>query len=95
MQKRTWLQVFVILFFGAILGSVVGELFGWLLPEGVVKTFFLAGVHFDLAGLFGNESGVITLNLVVISIKFGLTLVFNFVSLLGMATAYYFLRYFR
>jgi len=81
--------------FGAILGSVVGELFAWLLPEGVVKSFFLTGVHFDLAGLLGDQSGVITLNLVVVSVKFGLTIALNFVSLLGMATAYYFLRYFR
>jgi len=85
----------MVLFFGAIVGSVLGELFAWMLPEGVVKSFFLTGIHFDLAGLLGDQSGVITLNLVVISLKFGVTIVLNFVSLLGMAAAYYFLRYFR
>ncbi|MFQ6614284.1 MAG: DUF4321 domain-containing protein [Fidelibacterota bacterium] len=95
MQKRTWVQVFTVLFFGAIIGSVLGALFAWMLPEGVVKSFFLTGIHFDLAGLLGDQSGVITLDLVVISLKFGLTIVLNFVSLLGMAAAYYFLRYFR
>ncbi|NOZ75162.1 MAG: DUF4321 domain-containing protein [FCB group bacterium] len=95
MLKRSWIQVFMVLFFGAIVGSVLGELFAWMLPEGVVKSFFLTGIHFDLAGLLGDQSGVITLNLVVISLKFGVTIVLNFVSLLGMAAAYYFLRYFR
>ncbi|RMF06742.1 MAG: DUF4321 domain-containing protein [Candidatus Neomarinimicrobiota bacterium] len=95
MPKRSWKQIFTVLFFGAIIGSVLGELLGWLLPEGVVKSFFLTGVRFDLAGLFHQDSGVIILNLVVITLKFGLELIFNFTSLLGMAAAYYFLRYFR
>ncbi len=77
------------------MGTLLGELLGFVLPEGVVKDFFLTSVHFDLAGLVENETGVISLDLIMFTVKFGLKLIFNFTSLIGLATAYYFLRYFR
>ena len=95
MRKRSWGFITTGLLTGAIIGSWIGSFLGWILPEGVVKYFFNLGVTFDLAGLVGNESGVIVLNLVIITIKFGLSIAFNFTSLIGLATAYYFLRYFR
>jgi hypothetical protein len=76
-------------------GTLTGELLGWILPEGVVKDFFLTSVTFDLAGLVGNESGVIVMDLIMFTFKFGLTLKINFTSIIGIAGAYYFLRYFR
>jgi hypothetical protein len=45
--------------------------------------------------LAGQDSGVIVLNLIIFTVKFGLSLKFNFTSLLGLATAYYLLRFFR
>jgi hypothetical protein len=74
---------------------LLGNLLGWILPEGVVKDFFLLGVSFDLAGLVGDESGVIVIDLIIVTFKFGLSIALNFTSLIGLATAYYFLRYFR
>jgi len=68
---------------------------GWILPEGVVKDFFLTSVTFDFAGLAGNESGVIVLDLIMFTLKIGLLLKINFTSIIGIAAAYYFLRYFR
>ena len=65
------------------------------MPEGVVKQFFLTGIDIDLAGLAGYDSGVIVLNLIVLTLKFGLTVSLNFIGLVGLTTAYYFLRYFR
>ncbi|MEE3149550.1 MAG: hypothetical protein VX284_01070, partial [Candidatus Neomarinimicrobiota bacterium] len=50
--------IFLVLFFGAMIGTLLGELLGFLLPPGVVKDFFLTSVYFDLAGLFGNATGV-------------------------------------
>ncbi len=95
MKKRSWEYITLGLIFGALIGSLIGNILGWILPDGVVKDFFLLGVSFDLAGLAGNESGVIVLNLIIVTIKFGLSIAFNFTSLIGLATAYYFLRFFR
>lgn len=95
MLKRSIFFVFIVLVVGAMAGTLTGELLAWILPEGVVKDFFLTSVSFDLAGLVGNESGVIVLNLIMFTLKFGLSLKINFTSILGLAGAYYFLRYFR
>ena len=95
MKKRSWGYIALGLFFGALIGSLIGQLLGWILPEGVVKDFFLLGVSFDLAGLVGNESGVVVIDLIIIKFKFGVSIAFNFTSLIGLATAYYFLRFFR
>lgn len=95
MTKRSLALIALTLFIGAMAGTLTGELLGWILPEGVVKDFFLTSVTFDLAGLAGDESGVIVLNLIMFTLKFGLTLKINFTSIIGIAGAYYFLRYFR
>lgn len=95
MAKRSISLIIIGLVAGAVIGTLVGQFFGWVLPDGVVKDFFLTGINFDLAGMAGNESGVIVLNLVVVVLKFGFSMHFNFTSLIGLAVAYYFLRYFR
>jgi len=95
MTKRSIALVAITLFVGAMAGTLAGELLVWILPEGVVKDFFLTSVTFDLAGLVGNESGVIVLDLIMFTLKFGLALKINFTSIIGLASAYYFLRYFR
>ncbi len=95
MVKRSIFFVFIVLLIGAMAGTMAGELMAWILPEGVVKDFFLTSVSFDLAGLVGNDSGVIVLDLIMFTLKFGLSLKINFTSILGLAGAYYFLRYFR
>ena len=41
MNKRTVSLIILGVFTGAIIGGVLGELFGWMLPQGVVKEFFL------------------------------------------------------
>ncbi len=95
MTKRSIALVAITLCVGAMAGTLAGELLVWILPEGVVKDFFLTSVTFDLAGLSGNQSGVIVLNLIIFTLKFGLSLKINFTSIIGLASAYYFLRYFR
>ena len=95
MKKRSLSIIMIILFFGTMLGSIFGELIGWILPESVVKEFFLKSINFSLGGLIGDQNGVINLNLVMVSIQFGLKLTFNFCSIIGFSAAYYFLRYFR
>ena len=95
MNKRNLSLIILGLFVGAAIGGVLGNLLGWVLPEGVVKTFFLTSMSLALGGLAGNELGVIILDLKIITLKFGLAINLNFTSIIGLTSAYYILRYFR
>ncbi|MBL50956.1 MAG: hypothetical protein CMG57_03260 [Candidatus Marinimicrobia bacterium] len=95
MNKRNISLIIVGLFLGAIIGGVIGNIFGWMLPEGVVKDFFLTSLSLDIGGLASNELGVLILDLKIITLKFGLAMKFNFTSIIGLASGYYILRYFR
>ena len=94
-QKRSISFIFLVMFFGVVAGSILSQFVGAIFPPGVVKQFFLTGIELDLAGLSGFDSGVMVLNLIVLTLKFGLSVSLNFIGLVGLATAYYFLRYFR
>jgi|TARA_Y100000992_G_scaffold200146_1_gene136347 hypothetical protein len=95
MRNRDISLIIIGLFFGAVIGGVIGNLLGWSLPEGVVKDFFLTSLTFDIGSNIGDESGVVVINLGIIVFKFGLAVDFNFTSIIGLATSYYILRYFR
>ena len=95
LNKRSLSIIVLILFFGTLFGTLLGELLGWILPDSVVREFFLKSINFNLGSVVGKETGVVSLDLVMLTIKFGLNLTFNFTSIIGFATAYYFLRYFR
>jgi len=86
-QKRSLGLIFIVLIFGAVIGTILGGLLALLLPEGVVKQFFLQSVSFGISP--------VTLDFVVGAVTFGLRVKFNISSVLGLAVAYYFLRYFR
>lgn len=83
------------LFAGAMVGTLLGELLGYILPEGVVKQFFLQSAEFSLGGLFGSETDAVSLDLGVFAVILGLRIKLNFAALFGLAAAYYLLRYFR
>ena len=95
MEKRKVHIIVISLFIGAIFGGVFGNIFSLVLPESVVKDFFLTSLSLDIGGLTGNELGVLILDLKIITLKFGLAMKFNFTSIIGVASAYYILRYFR
>ena len=95
LNKRSLTIIVLILFFGTLFGTLLGELLGWILPDSVVREFFLKSINFNIGNVVENETGVVSLDLVMLTIKFGLNLTFNFTSIIGFATAYYFLRYFR
>ena len=95
MRNRDISLIVIGLFTGAIIGGVTGNIMAWALPEGVVKDFFLTSLTFDIGSRYGNESGVLVLDLSIIVFKFGLAIDFNFTSIIGLATSYYILRYFR
>ena len=95
MKKRKIHFIVLSLFVGAIFGGVVGNIFSLVLPESVVKDFFLTSITFDLGGLVNNDIGVFIIDLKVIVLKLGLSMSFNFTSVIGIAVAYYILRYLR
>ena len=95
MKKRKLNIIVLSLLVGAIFGGVVGNIFSLVLPESVVKDFFLTSITFDLGGLVNNDLGVFVIDLKVIVLKLGLSMNFNFTSVIGIAVAYYILRYLR
>jgi len=95
MNKRNVSLIIIGLFIGAAIGGVIGNLMSWMLPEGVVKDFFLTSISFDLLGKTENNVGVVIVDLSIIILKIGLSIKFNFTSIIGLASAYYMLRYFR
>ena len=94
MRNRDISLIIIGLFIGAVIGGVIGNLLAWSLPEGVVKDF-LTSLTFDIGSNIGENTGVVVIDLGIIIFKFGLAVDFNFTSIIGLATSYYILRYFR
>tara|TARA_S200000501_G_scaffold290663_1_gene275720 strand:+ start:4768 stop:5055 length:288 start_codon:yes stop_codon:yes gene_type:complete len=92
-KRKIWIIV-LILFVGSMIGTIFGDLIAFILPDGVVKQFFLQSTNFSLSSFFSNDD-YIFLNLGSIGIVFGLKIKLNFSSIIGFSISYYFLRYFR
>ena len=89
-QKRNLAYIFLVLFIGAILGSIISQMISMVVPPGVVKDFFLTSHSIG----WGSQSEN-WIELFVIRFKTGLFIDISVVSLLGMAISWYFLRYFK
>jgi hypothetical protein len=72
---------------GAVIGSVVSNLLGLILPEGVVRQFFLTETPISL--------GPFTLDLAVMTLTIGFSLTINIVGVLGIIFAGYYFRWYR
>ena len=92
-KRKIWIIV-LILFVGSMIGTIFGDLIAFILPDGVVKQFFLQSTNFSLSSFFSNDD-YIFLNLGSTGIVFGLKIKLNFSSIIGFSISYYFLRYFR
>lgn len=77
----------LILLGGALLGSAMGDLIGYLLPSGVVQDFFTRA-------LTPGVNPPVTINLLVMTLTIGFTLKINIISLLGVALMAYLLKWF-
>ncbi len=72
---------------GAVIGSLLGELLGLVLPEGVVRQFFLAAAEIGF--------GPLNINLAVVNFTIGLGLKINVAGVLGILFSAYYFRWFR
>lgn len=86
MRRISFRLLVLIIILGALIGTVIGQI-ALLLPEGVVKEFFVRSVTsgFDPA----------TLDLNVFSLTFGFTFNLNISGVIGIAIAVYMLRWYR
>ena len=85
MRKKSLAWIFVIVLLGAFIGTALGEVLAYILPQGVVKEFFLRSAIFSL--------GPATLNLVVFTFTLGFSFKLNVIGIIGIGIAAYFLRW--
>ncbi len=85
-RKKSLGYVILVLFLGALIGSALGEVIGLILPDGVVKQFFLVSVS------GGIEPA--TLNAVLFSITLGFKVKLNVIGVIGIIIAAYILRWY-
>jgi len=76
----------LMLVLGLIVGSAVGEAIGLVLPDGVVKEFFLRSVTAAL--------GPATVDLVAFSFTLGFSLNVHLMAVLGVVLATYLFRWY-
>ena len=89
-QKRSIAFICMVLFMGIITSAILGQFIGGMLPEGVVKEFFLTSRSIGWG--IQPENWI---DLYVIRFKSGLFIDISVVSFLGMVISWYFLRYFK
>ena len=89
-QKRPIFLIFLILFFGIVVGSILSQVAATIFPDGVVKDFFIMS---KAIGWGAQENNWVDLD--IIRFKTGFFVDVSVVSILGLAIAWYFLRYFR
>jgi len=92
MKNRSIKLIFFGLSAGALLGTLIGNMLTFILPDGsAVKQFFLISYDFT----FGSIDSPHLIDLGVIILDFGFILKFNVCSIIGFGIAYYLLKYFR
>ena len=92
MKNRSIKLIFFGLSAGALIGTLIGNMLAFILPDGsAVKQFFLISYDFT----FGSIDGPHLIDLGVIILDFGFILKFNVCSIFGFGIAYYLLKYFR
>lgn len=86
-RRRSLAVVALIMFLGIVVGTVVGEAVGLLMPEGkVVRDVFVNSTDFHI--------GPLHIDLVVFSFTFGFSLKVNLMSAVGVFVMALVLRWF-
>jgi hypothetical protein len=84
-HKSFWFLLFMVVL-GMIVGTAVGEAIGLILPDGVVKSFFLRSVTASI--------GPATVNLVAFTFTIGFSLKVNLMGVLGVVVSSYLFRWY-
>lgn len=79
-----WVILAIII--GALMGSAIGEVIGLILPDGVVKDFFLRSISFGF--------GPANINLVIVSFTIGFNFSLNVIGVIGIIIAAYIFRWY-
>ena len=87
MTKKGWIYYIVVLFIGALIGSVLGEIAAYIIPAGVVQQFFLKSATASV--------GPGTLNILILSLTLGFTIKINIMGVIGVLIAAYALRWMK
>ena len=90
MKKRNIYIIILTLIIGAVFGGVIGNLFSLVLPESVVKDFFLVEKS---VGWGHNENNWADFGF--LRFKTGLIIDLSVLSIFGFFISWYFLRYFK
>jgi len=80
-------MVALVFFLGVVLGGVVGETIGLLLPEdNVIRELFVSGKEFQV--------GPVNCNLIIMTFTLGFSLKVNLVSVLGIIVVAFLLKWY-
>lgn len=85
MKKKSWGVIVFIIFIGALIGSALGEVIGYLTPNGVVKQFFLKSAEATV--------GPGTVNIIILSLTLGFSIKVNIIGIIGILISAYALRW--
>ncbi len=86
MTRISLARVILYIVLGAMIGSLFGQLLGLILPEGVVREFFLREAVFS--------AGPGTLGVGFFDITLGFKVIFNVTGFIGVIVAIYMLRWY-
>ncbi|MBL8025610.1 MAG: DUF4321 domain-containing protein [Fibrobacteres bacterium] len=92
MRDKPLSVLLVIIVTGFIVGSILGQALGLLLPESTPKAFLLESYSPSFGFL---DNGPLIIDLFVIKIKFGVQFTFNIVGVIGVAVASYIFRWYK
>jgi hypothetical protein len=85
MRKKRLGFILIILLLGGLVGTALGEVLTLILPEGVVKEFFLRSASFGFSPT--------QINLVVITFTLGFSFKINIIGVIGVVLLGYLLRW--
>jgi hypothetical protein len=71
---------------GALIGTVFGQVIGLILPDGIVKEFFLRSAVFGFSPT--------TVNLVILTFTLGMTFKLNIIGVIGILLAAHIFRWY-
>jgi hypothetical protein len=85
MRKKSAAFIIFIIVIGAMIGTALGEVIGILVPDGVVKDFFLKSASASL--------GPGTLDIILLTLTLGISFKINVMGVIGILIAAYALRW--